>query len=187
MTKTIKTKEVKKKILNQLLRLSKVLEIDNESEIEKLPIEDFLNILSFQNAQFGVPAFERRLQILHNWEKIPPRENSGDFKVPGFAKPIELKTSFPNKANKINIRQIRLWQNCDYLITFCDYKDFKHKTYFLTHNEMVKEVNKLGTATHGTKIANKDNFNIECSITLNVNNDWDKKYLREDLNNLLYS
>lgn len=185
--KTTKIKETKQRILKQFLRFSRISKLDDDSEIETLPIESFLDVLSFSNAQFNAPAFERRLQVLHKWKKISPTENRGDFEVPGFVKSVELKTSFSNKANKINIRQIRLWQNCDYVVTYCDYNEFKHKTYFLTHNQMVEEVAKLGSATHGTKKANKRNLNVEYSITLNINNDWDKKYFRADLNNQFYT
>lgn len=31
------------------------------------------------------------------------------------------------------------------------------------------------------------NLNVEYSITLNINNDWDKKYFRADLNNQFYT
>lgn len=185
--KTTKIKETKQRILKQFLRFSRISKLDDDSEIETLPIESFLDVLSFSNAQFNAPAFERRLQILHKWKKISPTENRGDFEVPGFVKSVELKTSFSNKANKINIRQIRLWQNCDYVVTYCDYNEFKHKTYFLTHDQMVEEVAKLGSATHGTKEANKRNLNVEYSITLSINNDWDKKYFRADLNNQFYT
>ena len=102
--KTTKIKETKQRILKQFLRFSRISKLDDDSEIETLPIESFLDVLSFSNAQFNAPAFERRLQVLHKWKKISPTENRGDFEAPGFVKPVELKISFSNKANKINIQ-----------------------------------------------------------------------------------
>ena len=185
----MKAKDVKKKIFSNFLDLKKIFFIlDNDERlVEELDFDTFLAVLKFNNAQFNALCFERRL-VLKGCEKYLPAENKGDFKFPNCDKNIELKMSFPNKRNKINIRQIRLWQDCDYIIGFCDYDNHEHKLYYLTHQQMVKEVTKRGTATHGTLKANENNENIEYSITINVdNNSWEKYEAPEELKNFVFS
>ena len=179
-------KEIIQKVSNDNYRIIQTLFDNDCRQIEELPIDEFLAILSFKSAQFNAPAFERRLQ-LKGCRKLLPAENKGDFKLPMLDKEIELKMSFPNIGNNINITQIRLWQDCDYIITYCDYNNKNHKTYFITHEQMLNEIKKLGNACHGTKEANKENSKIEYGITLSLNNNvWDC-YLNNELNEFIYS
>ena len=185
----LKAVKAKKEILDKFQNLSLIMQIDNNDKrlVEELDYKTFLSILSFKSAQFNSPCYERRLQ-LKGCKKIPPSENKGDFKFPMFEKNIELKMSFSNKENKINIRQIRIWQDCDYIICFCDFNNINHKCYFLTHEQMMEEVKKRGSATHGTLTANKENKNIEYSITLNIDSDWDLKYTaNKELKTFIFS
>lgn len=189
MAGNLKVNEAKKEILSKLNGLEKILKISDDDSrlIEELDFELFLKILSFKTAQFNAPCYERRL-ILKGCKKIPANKNCGDFIFPNILNNIEFKMSFPNKASKINIRQIRLWQNCDYVICYCDYLNGRHLCYYLTHEQMEKEVNKRGSATHGTKIVNEQNKNIEYSITLDINNTiWDKYIADDKLKNFIFS
>lgn len=178
-------KEIIEKNTNKNFQIIQSLLNDDKRKVEELPMEEFLAVLSFKTAQFNALAFERKLQ-LKGCKKIPPIEERGDFKFPMLEKEIELKMSFPNAGNKLNLRQIRPWQNCDYIVTFCDYNNKNHKTYFLTHGQMLKEISERGCATHGTSGANAQNNKIEYSITLDLKeHSWDC-FENKELNDFLY-
>lgn len=109
-------------------------------------------------------------------------------------KTYELKASFENKADTVNMRQIRLWQPIDhYIIVSIDTDNDNSHVFTLSHEEMVNEVSLLGTATHGTKEANKSNVNIEYSITLRKKDShksfsrWSQDFKDSFLENQLFS
>lgn len=184
-----KKEEILKKYSSwQLQRVNNFTSFDFRS-IEELPIKDFLAVLYLSNVQFNAPCFERRL-ALKGWQKIKSSENNGDFKIKGFERNVELKMSFPNKENKINIRQIRLWQNCDYIIAYCDSENEipKHIVLFLTHEQMIEQVKKYGSPMHGTKKANSVNKNVEYGIAINKANlnNW-KQFENIKLLNFMFS
>lgn len=144
----------------------------------------FLLLLSNKTAQFNASCFERRLQ-LKGWKKLLPNLNRGDFST-NFGD-IELKMSFPNLGKKINLRQIRIWQPCNYVVVYCDYINFNHKVYFLSHEQMAQEIKTMGSAAHGTSQANKYNLNIEESVTLSIDNIWVSKYFNLELKKFIFS
>lgn len=182
-----KKKEILSKFCSPQLAIIQSLSNYDNRKVEELDINEFLAVLYFSNAQFNAPCFERRMS-LKGWKKVPASDNNGDFKVKGFDRNIELKCSFPNKANTINLRQIRLWQDTDYIITFCDYCNYKHIVLFLTHEEMKEAVKKFGTASHGTSKANEENKNIEYSITIKLNDmEYWKKYENKKLMDFMFS
>lgn len=152
----------------------------------------FFNIIALASAQAKAPEFEKYIALKTGWTKILASENRGDYHTPEN-KYIELKASFTNKANHLNIRQIRLWQPIDmYLIIYVNHNNLaESKVYTLTHQQMEDEVIKSGSATHGTAEANEVNNNIEYSITIPMNNgvkqqEWDSLYYNQELFNLIF-
>ena len=101
-------------------------------------------------------------------KEIAASENQGDFVFENTKTYVELKHSFKNQAQNLNIRQIRLWQNVDYYYCFyVDEDNFDNSNfYILTKEQMKQEVELCGGATHGTIEANINNQNIEYSITI---------------------
>lgn len=52
---------------------------------------------------------------------------------------------------------------------------------------MEQEIKTMGSAFHGTNQANEHNLNIEESITLSINNEWDSKYSNLELKKFIFS
>ena len=104
--------------------------------------------------------------------------NLGDFKK--GSKYYEYKASGFNQNNSVNIVQIRLWQQCDYIIQSITYEEIN--TFLLKHNDMIMETDLCrASSAHGTKTANKDNKNKELRMTIYKESEnwdrWQKKYL----------
>ena len=106
-----------------------------------------------------------------NYQRVPKSFNRGDAKD-NNNNYYEFKTSFTNKDEKLNIRQIRPWQNVDFYYCFyINENDIDKSVFFvLTKDEMLKEIEECGSYTHGTKKANENNQNKEFSITIDVYN-----------------
>lgn len=171
------------KIKNQTNLVAKAVEflrnLDNDKE---LSFTDLIKVSALYNPQQRSSLLENELKNKNNWERISPSENLGDY-YDKNKKSFELKTSATNKKNLINIDQIRPWQNVDYYkVIYYDLENpKKSKEYNLTKNQMLEEVKKRGSVSHGTKTANKNNEKIEYSIKLPINNEWDYKYRNLDL------
>ena len=129
------------------------------------------------SAQSRSPLWEKYFRIKNNCEIVPKNENKGDFKKDN--KYYEYKISLNDQIN-FRLIQIRPWQDCDYIIQFVTFE--KIYTFILTKEEMMKEIKlcKAGYA-HGTKEANKDNTNIEYTMTIKKDTGnwqrWIDKYL----------
>lgn len=154
--------------------------------------EIFFTVISLETVQAKAPEFEKYVGLKTRWIKIPAKENRGDYFDPINNKYIELKASFTNKDKCLNMRQIRLWQEVDYyLAIYIDHNNLLNsKVYLLTHMQMSEEVEKRGSATHGTGLANQNNENIEYSITIpigsSIQQEWDRLYFNAELFNLLF-
>lgn len=148
--------------------------------------EVFFSAISVGTAQAKAPEVEKFVARKLGYTKISPSLNRGDFKT-SDDKYIELKNSFSNKDECLNLRQIRLWQKIDYyLCMYINETDLsKSIVMLLSHEQMEKEVAEHGSATHGTSTSNANNKNIEYSITLSVNGSpiksWIEKYSNEEL------
>lgn len=119
-----------------------------------------------------------------SWTPVSSSVGRGDY-IDSNGKYFELKCSSSNDSNTINILQIRPWQDIDYyLVIYFDLDDYrKSKAYILSKNDMINEINKLSSSCHGTKIANMRNENVEKSIHLPIDNEWDGKYLNNSFFN----
>ena len=153
----------------------------------------FFNVIALGSAQAKAPEFEKYLALKTGWAKMLASANRGDYHNLDDDTYIELKASFTNKGNNLNIRQIRLWQDVDYyLAIYINHNNIRDsKVYWLTHQQMVEEVEKGGSATHGTSEANQENNNIEYSITIPMNGgskqqEWDRLYANTELFNIIF-
>lgn len=154
--------------------------------------DDFFFLMSFFNAQAKAVEIENFLIKELKCEKISAGLDRGDCLSPN-EKYIELKTSTTNKNNFLNIRQIRLYQDVDYYIcSFINERSLDKSAYYLlTKEEMVDEVEKCGSYTHGTKKATDLNINKEYSISFpiysknDITNRWNKKYRRKNIEELI--
>lgn len=148
--------------------------------------EVFFSTISVGTVQAKAPEVEKFIARKMGYIKLSPSLNRGDFKTANDNY-IELKNSFSNKDKCLNLRQLRLWQKIDYyMCIYIDEVNLQNSIILLlTHEQMVDEVSKHGSATHGTSAANADNKNIEYSITLKVNsslmNSWIEKYSNQEL------
>ena len=70
----------------------------------------------------------------------------------------------------MNLVQIRLWEQTDYLCVAFRLMDGKVHLFpfYLTHEQMEKEVELLGTAAHGGKKIADGNANTESSIRFKI-------------------
>lgn len=129
---------------------------------------DFFAAIAFLNAQAKSPKIEHfiRKKLCHN--AINSTEGKGDGEKDGVY--YEYKISTTNKNKKINALQIRLWQKVDYyLLGYIDEKQFVNSRLFLVPHENMKDLcSQYGTATHGTKGANKSNENVEMSLRIEM-------------------
>lgn len=143
----------------------------------ELELKDLIKVSALFSPQRRTSILENELRETNGWEKVKPSLNKGDY-LDKDGKYFELKTSATNKNGCINFDQIRPWQQVDYY--HCIYWDLenpeKSKAYDLSKQEMLNEVKRLGSASHGTKTANSVNQNIEYSIHLPIENSWDGKY-----------
>ena len=115
----------------------------------------------------------------HNGKSVKSSENRGNLKI--GEKYYSFKSSC-NDNNKINIVQIRLWQECDFIVQHIEIGK-KVTTFLLTREEMKKEVMLMGTSAHGTEAANLTNQHKEMRISFEVSGDdwnrWIEKYQDE--------
>ena len=140
-------------------------------------------------AQQKAPLGEKFLRNKLKMQKVSSSEDRGDA-VDNNKKYYEFKTSFTNKDQNLNIRQIRLWQDINYY--YCIYineEELDKSLFFiLTKEQMIEEVALCGSYTHGTVVANSVNIHKEYSITIPVYNDnniktkrWKERYLSQKL------
>lgn len=149
----------------------------------------FYTVISNYSVQRKAPLSDKYLIRKLGYHNVPASQDCGDA-CDDANYYYEFKTSFTNKGNKLNLRQIRLWQPIDfYYCFFINEEDFSQSLAFiLTKEQMEEEAKLLGGATHGTAAANSENKHIEVSITIDVyntksetNKRWREKYLSKDL------
>ncbi len=106
------------------------------------------------------------------FRKLPPSLDRGD--ATDGRRFYEIKVSVLTNTNDImNVVQIRMWQKIDgYQIFAIDSLDnFTIYHFFLTKNEMKKEVERIGNNSHITKKSLMKNENIEMSIRIKPNSE----------------
>lgn len=142
--------------------------------------QEFYRISSVLLSQSRSPLWENYFMKKHGCERVNKNEDRGDLKKNG--RYYEYKSSGYNQNNSINMIQIRLWQECDYIVQWIS--DDEAITFVLTHAEMELEIKKLKAASaHGTRKALEFNKNKELRMTLKKDtadwNRWISNYRKE--------
>ena len=139
---------------------------------QEISEQDFYKISSVLLSQSRSPMWEKYFIKKHGCERVNKNEDRGDFKRNGMY--YEYKSSGYNQNNSVNMIQIRLWQDCDYIIQ--SISDDGAITFVLTRTEMELEIKKLKAASaHGTKKALEFNKNKELRMSLKRNSaHWDR-------------
>lgn len=189
----MKISEIRKDCENKKEKIDKIVNYLNSENIKiDSPYlldnsEVFFNMIALGSAQAKAPEAEKFIARKCDLIKISPSLNRGDYRNPANDTYVELKVSFTNKEQNLNLRQLRLWQEVDfYVCIYIDEDNLKQSEVFLlTHEEMKNEVRQKGSATHGTAKANENNENIEYSITISMTGEcrkiWHSKYFCQDL------
>lgn len=187
-------KEIRKDVEGQQRKTQHILALLEKEEpaadIEHIKnCELFYLLISNYSVQRKAPLSDKYLINKLNFCPVTAKDNCGDAED-HHNHFYEFKTSFTNKGNKLNLRQIRLWQKVDnYYCFFINEEQFEKSLIFtLTKEQMKDEVQLFGSATHGAAAANKNNECIEYSFTIDVYNDknintkrWKEKYLNTSL------
>ena len=175
--------KIAKSILNDIDKvrevIDKVLSIKDylisltlEKEISE---KEFYQITSMLTPQSRSSLWEKYYIKKHNGKKIKATENSGDFIIAG--KVYEYKASGFNVDNVLHLVQIRIWQDCNYLIQSIQKE--RIYTFDLSHKQMKKELSLCHAASaHGTRKANYDNKNIELRLTIDIGGQHWKRWLK---------
>lgn len=177
------TSENLKHIYDILMEVKNIRRM-NKDDLIKKDWDDFLLHCALLNPQSYGAIIEKKFRIVNGLPKIPAKENKGDVFNPRDGKNYEVKSSYLSSDGGYSLVQIRPWQNVDYYILLVDIKDEKviKKFFVLTHDEMIKEVELLGGAAHGTKEIITEDVHVEKRITL-VQKDierWEKIYYNKD-------
>ena len=125
--------------------------------------EDFYKITSLLTPQSRSPLWETYFREKYHFEKVLASENRGDMMKNGLY--YEYKASGFNKDNGLHIVQIRLWQECDYVIQHIT-TDTVY-SFSLQKEQMEDEVKLCkASSAHGTSLSNTHNTNIELRMTI---------------------
>ena len=189
-----------RKVKKILARFSDEESLDQENIFDHITSASELFLLSsFMNAQKKSGIIENYIARKMGGELISPSLDRGDMIVTSDHGEVyyEMKTSTTNDKQKLNARQIRLWQDVDYYL--CSYIDEKNlhnsRCYVLTKEQMEDEVILIGGFTHGTRKSNVRNENQFHSVTVNMARNtkskasirWNNSYRRIDIEDLLFS
>lgn len=180
----MKIEEAKRNIMEQIERLTVSLaEVQNRIESDDIinvsSPESFYSIISAFSTQKRTPLSDKYIIRKLNMRLSTMEEDCGDA-VDANGKYYELKTSFSNEKNCLNIRQLRPWQRIDYYYCcFIDTNNFSNSVFFKLNKEQMKnEINRIGNPTHGSRKANLVNTNIEYSITLPISDNKNENVIR---------
>mgnify|MGYP000006792368 CR=1 FL=1 len=167
-------KEVSELDIYKQIQLYNALKKNIKSQEKQLENQKFspkfifyMNTLTPQS--YG-QRIERKVGEFFKWASNLPSLGKGDFHT-SDDKDIEFKTSLiNNKSQRMNLVQIRLWEQTDYLCVAFRLMDGKVHLFpfYLTHEQMEKEVELLGTAAHGGKKIADGNANTESSIRFKI-------------------
>jgi hypothetical protein len=154
----------------------------NQKDLLELPMSTIFELIPYLYPQSYGFLIERRIREDMKFNK-PKDDDSGDCSENNDKIEIKFSAITPNN-DTINIRQIRMWQKCNYIILVVDLPQINDIYLFrLSHDEMADEIiNCKATNSHGTKKSNQNNKNIENSISIKFDKcngnfiRWCKKY-----------
>lgn len=141
-----------------------------------LELKPFLELMYCYNSQTYGRMIEKYFMLALEGTKNLAKEENGDFRVGD--ENIEFKMSYiTEKKEAVSLVQVRLWQDIDvYLILAVDVrKDLEYHVFYLTKEEMEKEMKALRAGkAHGTGKL-EDSVNTELRVDLKVDTlDWQR-------------
>ncbi len=137
---------------------------------------DFYNITSAFSPQSRSPLWEKYFIQKHSCRPVNRNEDRGDLEKDG--RYYEYKASGFNRDNALHIVQIRLWQNCDYIVQ--SISNYDVITFVLTHNQMTQEsIRCKASSAHGTKSVTALNERNELRMTLLIDSDHWNRWVTE--------
>lgn len=141
------------------------------------------------NAQARGVVAEKVVRAVMGGDRVCSSEDRGDMLLNG--RHCEIKSGF--SSGKMNIRQVRPWQDADYVVIHVNVEDREAcRAWRLTHDQMMAEVKKHGSVSHGTAGAVALNANKEYSLTISrgprsaIGTRWDADYRDSALEALLF-
>lgn len=155
----------------------------------------FLRCRNLKPQVYGLRV-QAYLSLLFKYKTTPSSLDCGDFKT-RENEDVEFKCSFIDKiSKKINVRQIRKWQDIDYYyiftVDYTDYKNIIYKCYKLNKKEFKEECLLLNAQPiHSTKKSNENNDKVEYGFSINLDSEhfrrWEENYLNKKLDLKLLS
>lgn len=156
------------------------------------PMVQFFDAMSVLSPQSYGPRIQNRLIKELGLSPLKASDNKGDAINSTNNVCYEIKVSIISASNKcLNLVQIRLWQNVNYICVYYDSSSKKIEAFELTHEQMEQECKLLGHSAHGTKLANENNQNKEIRLSLKIDkNDetycrWKRLYKSKILKNIV--
>lgn len=138
--------------------------------------DEFYKITSVLSSQSRSRLWEKYFIRKHNCRPVSRHEDRGDLERAGSY--YEFKASGFNLNNELNVVQIRLWQDCGYIVQSISADGAV--TFVLTHDEMVDEVKRCKAASaHGTKRVTAVNVRNELRLDFPVGSDHWKRWIRK--------
>ena len=126
---------------------------------------EFYRLAVMLKPQAYSSLFQNYFIIKIKAEKVGAQKGKGDFKWKGNY--YEYKISAFNIDECLHIVQVRLWQECGYVVQYMDKKNIPPITFILNHQQMMEELNICNASSaHGTVEANKTNINREFRFTV---------------------
>jgi len=163
------------KVYKEYRKIAKTIaDMTNEDHIGQ-DEKTFYASMRFLSAQRWASRVEYYQRNKFGLEKVPASKGRGDAKTKETY--IEQKTTFLSDSNtQANFVQLRPHHKCDYLLTIVN-EDNSLVELYLTHDQMVVEIDAIGGLAHGTK-NEEHKSNPEYAIRLKKDQikDWEAKY-----------
>ena len=152
-----------------------ILQLVLQGEIKELSFYKLTSLLSTQSRSV---LWEKYFKEKNEYQSVSKSANKGDLKKDN--KYYEYKVSLNDQID-FRLLQIRIWQDCDYIFQFITFENIY--TFQLTKQQMIKEMRLCGVNfAHGTKESNRNNENIEYTMTIKKDSDnwqrWIDNYLQ---------
>ncbi len=159
---------------------------NNPDWINKSSWEEFILAMNLKNPQSYGAIIQNRIIKELNGTKIPASLEKGDCIIDSYYH--EIKLSILTHTNDImNLVQIRPWQKIKGYYCFAfdirTFKQFNIFQYYLSHEQMIEELEIKSELSHGTKRTAHLNTHNEKSIRIKIQPEddhykrWQKKYL----------
>lgn len=148
----------------------------------KISERDFYRITSVLAPPSRSSLWQNYFIKANGGRRVKATDNQGDFEKNGTF--YEYKASGFNEGNVVNIVQIRLWQNCDYVVQ--SVSDNGAVTFMLDHEEMRLETELVpASAAHGTRLVTGESQHVELRMTFGRDSDVWKRWVDQYTNRML--